>query len=561
MWKSPEQTMDPTQMFEKGRIRGLQEERIRVQKKTFTKWINFHLKPTGMQVDDLFQDIKNGRMLHQLLQVISGEMLPKVSRGVMRIQQLENVGICLTFLSKKVTLENIGAGDIVDGNQRLILGLIWTIILRFQIQQIVFEEQVVPEKESAVKKSAKESLLLWCQRQTEPYKNVEVHNFDKSWQNGLAFNALLHSRRPDLVQYESLTPENAEWNLRHAFDSAENELNIPRLLDPEDVVTRPDEKSIMTYVAQIYSTFAKMKAEAKSGRRMENVVRMLMSIDDSEKKYLSLFSDLVKWVRQKTKELNNRTFPNSLAGIQKHLDKFNQYRNEEKPSKYKEKGELHMMFHSINVKCFANNRIPFYPPEGHLIKNLEAEWDVLDKAERELERAIVKEYLRLESLERVAERFSRKERLRWAWLEDMWEIIGDQEQVRDSLPAMAAFQRNEAILLDVQARVSLFEQTPDSSKHDPEDLTALTPNHFLLGRESANDSLKRCEYKMGRVIKVFKGDDGDVRSTRFKMAHGEFNRPVVKLAPVFYDGVMIENWAGDVGATNEQKHEPTNQQK
>ena len=69
MWKSPEQTMDPTQMFEKGRIRGLQEERIRVQKKTFTKWINFHLKPTGMQVDDLFQDIKNGRMLHQLLQV------------------------------------------------------------------------------------------------------------------------------------------------------------------------------------------------------------------------------------------------------------------------------------------------------------------------------------------------------------------------------------------------------------------------------------------------------------------------------------------------------------
>ena len=210
-----------------------------------------------------------------------------------------------------------------------------------------------------------------------------------------------------------MTPENAEWNLRHAFDSAENELNIPRLLDPEDVVTRPDEKSIMTYVAQIYSTFAKMKAEAKSGRRMENVVRMLMSIDDSEKKYLSLFSDLVKWVRQKTKELNNRTFPNSLAGIQKHLDKFNQYRNEEKPSKYKEKGELHMMFHSINVKCFANNRIPFYPPEGHLIKNLEAEWDVLDKAERELERAIVKEYLRLESLERVAERFSRKERLRW----------------------------------------------------------------------------------------------------------------------------------------------------
>jgi len=39
----------------------------------------------------------------------------------------------------KVTFENIGAEDIVDGNPRLILGLIWTIILRFQIQDIIIE--------------------------------------------------------------------------------------------------------------------------------------------------------------------------------------------------------------------------------------------------------------------------------------------------------------------------------------------------------------------------------------------------------------------------------------
>ncbi len=181
---------------------------------------------------------------------------------------------------------------------------------------------------------------------------------------------------------------------------------------------------------------------------------MLKNIDDMEKQYLKLFSDLLTWMRLKTRELNNRVFPNSLTGINQHLHKFNVYRNEEKPLKYKERGELHMLFHSINVKCFANNRIPFYPPEGHLIKNLEAEWDVLDKAERDLERAIVKEFLRLESLERVAERFSRKERLRKAWLEDMWEIVEDQEKCRESLSVLAAYQRNEAILLDVQARVS-----------------------------------------------------------------------------------------------------------
>ena len=42
-----------------------------------------------------------------------------------------NLYVC----SKKVRLESIGAEDIVDGNPRLILGLIWTIILRFQVRE------------------------------------------------------------------------------------------------------------------------------------------------------------------------------------------------------------------------------------------------------------------------------------------------------------------------------------------------------------------------------------------------------------------------------------------
>ena len=77
-----------------------------------------------------------------------------------------------------------------------------------------------------------------------------------------------------------------------------------------------------------------------------------------------------------------------------------------------------------------------------------------------------------------------------------------------------------------------------------------------------DESVRRCEYKMGRVIQVFKGHNGVVGSARVKMAHGEFNRPVVKLVPVFYDEVSEnENRAGDVDATKEQKHEPSDQPK
>ena len=56
-----------------------------------------------------------------------------------------------------------------------------------------------------------------------------------------------------------------------------------------------------------------------------------------------------------------------------------------------------------------------------------------------------------------------------------------------------------------------------------------------------------------RIIKIFTGNDEVVRSARVKMAHGELNRSVVKLAPVLYDGVSeIENRAGDVSATSNQ---------
>lgn len=89
-----------------------------------------------MEVEDLFVDLADGKKLLKLLEIISGEKLAKPNSGKMRVHKIENVNKSLAFLHTKVRLESIGAEDIVDGNPRLILGLIWTIILRFQIQEI-----------------------------------------------------------------------------------------------------------------------------------------------------------------------------------------------------------------------------------------------------------------------------------------------------------------------------------------------------------------------------------------------------------------------------------------
>ncbi|KAI8037210.1 hypothetical protein M5D96_009961 [Drosophila gunungcola] len=110
----------------------IMHERDAIQKKTFTKWVNKHLKKANRRVVDLFEDLRDGHNLLSLLEVLSGEHLPR-EKGKMRFHMLQNAQMALDFLRyKKIKLVNIRAEDIVDGNPKLTLGLIWTIILHFQ---------------------------------------------------------------------------------------------------------------------------------------------------------------------------------------------------------------------------------------------------------------------------------------------------------------------------------------------------------------------------------------------------------------------------------------------
>ncbi|KAG7208714.1 hypothetical protein KM043_014915 [Ampulex compressa] len=114
--------------------------------------------------------------------------------------------------------------------------------------------------EPAVRDSAvqiKERLLAWCRSKTKEYENVQLDNFSTSWNNGLAFCALLHHFRPDAFDYHSLRPENRRKNFELAFTKADELADIAPLLDVEDMVMmkRPDWKCVFTYVQSIYRRF------------------------------------------------------------------------------------------------------------------------------------------------------------------------------------------------------------------------------------------------------------------------------------------------------------------
>uniref|UniRef100_A0A7M4F3W1 Spectrin beta chain n=1 Tax=Crocodylus porosus TaxID=8502 RepID=A0A7M4F3W1_CROPO len=415
-------------LFERSRIKALADEREAVQKKTFTKWVNSHLARVTCRIGDLYSDLRDGRMLIRLLEVLSGEQLPKPTKGRMRIHCLENVDKALQFLKEqKVHLENMGSHDIVD-------------------------DISVETEDNKEKKSAKDALLLWCQMKTAGYQNVNVHNFTTSWRDGLAFNAIIHKHRPDLIDIETLRKCNAHYNLQNAFNVAERELGLTKLLDPEDVnVDQPDEKSIITYVATYYHYFSKMKALAVEGKRIGKVLDSAIEADKLIEKYETLASDLLQWIEQTILTLNDRQLANSLAGVQNQLQAFNTYRTVEKPPKFTEKGNLEVLLFTIQSKMRANNQKAYTPREGKLISDINKAWERLEKAEHERELALRNELIRQEKLEQLAARFDRKAAMRETWLSENQRLVSQDNFGQDISAVEAAVRKHEAIETDIVA--------------------------------------------------------------------------------------------------------------
>ncbi|XP_066540513.1 spectrin beta chain, non-erythrocytic 4-like isoform X2 [Hoplias malabaricus] len=437
-----------SKLFECSRIKALADERDAVQKKTFTKWVNAHLARVSCRISDLYNDLRDGYMLTRLLEVLSGELLPRPTRGRMRIHCLENVDKALQFLKEqRVHLENVGSHDIVDGNHRLTLGLIWTIILRFQIQVIKIETE-----DNRETRSAKDALLLWCQMKTAGYPEVNIHNFTTCWRDGLAFNALIHRHRPDLIEFHKLTRSNATHNLQQAFNIAEQSLGLTKLLDPEDVNTEnPDEKSIITYVVSYYHYFSKMKALIVEGKRIGKVLDNAIEAEKIIQRYDGLASDLLEWIEKTISVISNQKFANSLTGVQQQLQAFTTYCTIEKPIKFQEKGNLEVLLFTIQSKLRANNQKPYVPQEGKLISDINKAWEHLEKAEHERGVALRKELIRQEKLELLAQRFDHKTTMRQAWLNENQRLVS-QDNFGYDLPAVeAAMKKHEAIEADISS--------------------------------------------------------------------------------------------------------------
>ena len=110
-------------------------------------------------------------------------------------------------------------------------------------------------------------MLKWIRKTGEKVKtpnaiDVEINDFGPSFRDGRAFHSLLHAIDEEAVDPALAHRATNKERLEAAFKIAEERFGIPQILDAEDIdVDKPDEKSVMMYVAEIIKV-----AEARLGK-------------------------------------------------------------------------------------------------------------------------------------------------------------------------------------------------------------------------------------------------------------------------------------------------------
>ncbi|XP_076600524.1 filamin B a isoform X2 [Chaetodon auriga] len=233
----------------------------KIQQNTFTRWINEHLKCVNKRIGDLQLDLGDGLRLIALLEVLSHKKMFRKyhPRPNFRQMKLENVSVALEFLDKEnIKLVSIDSKAIVDGNLKLILGLVWTLILHYSISMPVWED----EEEESESKTPKQRLLGWIQNKVP---DLPITNFSRDWSNGKALGALVDSCAPGLCpDWETWDPVKPVENATEAMQLADDWLGIPQVIAPEEIIDPSvDEQSVMTYLSQFPKSKLKPGAPLK----------------------------------------------------------------------------------------------------------------------------------------------------------------------------------------------------------------------------------------------------------------------------------------------------------
>lgn len=226
------------------------------EERAFRMWIN----SLGVEsyVNNVFEDVRNGWVLLEVLDKVSpGSVNWKLATKPpikLPFRKLENCNQVIKIGKQlKFSLVNLAGNDIVQGNKKLIVALLWQL-MRFNILQLLnklrFHSQGPQGKEIT-----DADILNWANSKVKASgRTSRMESFkDKSLSNGLFFLELLSAVQPRVVNWKVVTKgetdEDKKLNATYIISVA-RKLGCSVFLLPEDII-EVNQKMILTLTASI----------------------------------------------------------------------------------------------------------------------------------------------------------------------------------------------------------------------------------------------------------------------------------------------------------------------
>lgn len=300
-----------------------------------SRWVS---SVVGETVLDFTTDLADGLILYKLVNCIAVEaggchhLKPLYAKPTFKVQKVENVEDVLQYcrLVLKISMCGVSADNVVDGNLKLILGLIWTLFV------VSTSCSISVQNETRSFSEIRAILLQWINGLGHRKALREIRNFDKDWslqtdaRPDLVFACILDFYIPNLVSYSEYSRGKKLANLVEVIDVAQSELGIPKLAEADDFnVLVPDEKCVILYVLQWYmffevldvagletgevETYSQVLPEKPASNHMARFVASLLECNRIRNKYDTRALRL-------TNQINN-----NLAKLKTHLDHIEEY--------------------------------------------------------------------------------------------------------------------------------------------------------------------------------------------------------------------------------------------
>merc|ERR1719284_813607 len=215
----------------------------------------------------------------------------------------------------------------------------------------------------------------------------------------------------------------------------------------------------MTYVSAYYHAFSGAHQVEIAANRICKVLKVNQELEKLMQDYENLASDLLAWIKAKKPWLEDWSTDNTLAGCQKKLEEFRNYRRSEKPPRLEQKATLETSFNTLQTKLRLSNRPAYMPTEGKMVSDVHAAWKGLEDAEKGFEEWLLSEVMRLQRLEHLAAKFKHKADIHEAWTSGKEQMLSSSDYKNCKIFELKAMKKkHEAFESDLAAHQDRVEQ-------------------------------------------------------------------------------------------------------